>query len=81
MIFLLLKVMLGSPDMDALGRKKVQQRCKRQARPEKDKVQPKYKRRKKEEEEKTLHCSTSSPSEPLITHLRQVHTEVISPRT
>nr|XP_029131590.1 LOW QUALITY PROTEIN: histone-lysine N-methyltransferase 2C-like [Labrus bergylta] len=56
--------------LDSSGRKKVQ-RCKRQARLEKDKAPPKNKRRKKEEEEKMLHSSsTTSPSDSL-THLTQ----------
>lgn len=64
-------VMLDSPDrdLDSSGRKKPQ-RCKRVARPEKDRAPPKNKRRKREEEEKTLHASSSS--DPLMTHLTQV---------
>lgn len=59
--------------MDSSGRKKTQQRCKRPARPDKDRAPPKYKRRKKEEEEKTLQSSSSlSSSDPLLTHLTQV---------
>ncbi|KAM6971552.1 LOW QUALITY PROTEIN: histone-lysine N-methyltransferase 2C-like [Tautogolabrus adspersus] len=54
---------------DSFGRKKVQ-RCKRQARPEKDRAPPKNKRRKKEEEEKMLHSTTSSSDS--LTHLTQL---------
>lgn len=57
--------------LDSSGKKKTQ-RCKRPARPEKDRAPPKYKRRKKEEEEKMLQSSTPS-SEQLVTHLRQVN--------
>lgn len=57
-------------DLDSSGKKKP--RCKRAARPDRDKP-PKNKRRKKEEEEKTLNASSSS-SDPLMTHLRQVRT-------
>lgn len=60
------------PDLlDSCGRKKPQ-RCKRVARPEKDRAPPKTKRRKKEEEEKTLHSSSTASSDPLMTHLSQV---------
>lgn len=60
---------VSSPDLlDSSGRKKTTQRCKRLARPDKDRAPPKTKRRKKEEEEKTLHSS----SDPLMTHLTQV---------
>ncbi|XP_068593242.1 histone-lysine N-methyltransferase 2C-like isoform X2 [Cebidichthys violaceus] len=62
-------VLMDGPGPDLLdsGRKKTQ-RCKRLARPEKDKA-AKNKRRKKEEEEKTLH---SSSSDPLMNHDRQL---------
>ncbi|GAA6231360.1 histone-lysine N-methyltransferase 2C-like isoform X3, partial [Lates japonicus] len=63
-------VMMDSPGPDLLDRKKTQ-RCKRLARPDKDKAPPKYKRRKREEEEKTLHSSSTS-SDPLMTQLRQL---------
>ncbi|XP_069576340.1 histone-lysine N-methyltransferase 2C [Brachyistius frenatus] len=56
--------MVSDPDL------KKTQRCKRPARPDKDRAPPKNKRRKREEEEKTLHSSTSS--DPLMTHLRQL---------
>ncbi|XP_044195043.1 histone-lysine N-methyltransferase 2C-like isoform X6 [Thunnus albacares] len=61
---------LDSPgrDLDSSGKKKPQ-RCKRVARPDKDKAPPKNKRRKREEEEKTLNASSS---DPLMTHLRQL---------
>lgn len=62
---------MDSPGPDLLDRKKTQ-RCKRLARPDKDKAPAKYKRRKREEEEKTLHSSSTS-SDPLMTQLRQVH--------
>ncbi|XP_040921273.1 histone-lysine N-methyltransferase 2C isoform X2 [Toxotes jaculatrix] len=58
----------GPDQLDSSSRKKTQ-RCKRLARPEKDRAPPKYKRRKREEEEKTLH---SSSDDPLMTHLRQL---------
>ncbi|XP_049896001.1 histone-lysine N-methyltransferase 2C-like isoform X2 [Epinephelus moara] len=61
----------GPDVLDSSGRKKAQ-RCKRLARPEKDRAPSKNKRRKKEEEEKTLHSSSTSPSDPLMTHLRQL---------
>ncbi|XP_023805952.1 histone-lysine N-methyltransferase 2C isoform X3 [Oryzias latipes] len=47
---------------------KKNQRCRRPARPDKDRAPTKNKRRKKEEEEKSLHSS----SDPLVTHLRQL---------
>ncbi|XP_035533246.1 histone-lysine N-methyltransferase 2C-like, partial [Morone saxatilis] len=63
--------MVNSPDLlDSSGRKKTTQRCKRPARPEKDRAPPKNKRRKKEEEEKTLHSSTTSLDQ--LTHLTQL---------
>ncbi|KAM8731510.1 histone-lysine N-methyltransferase 2C isoform 5-T5 [Acanthopagrus schlegelii] len=64
--------MVNSPDLlDPSGRKKTQ-RCKRVARPDKDRAPLKNKRRKKEEEENKLHSSTSSSSDPLMTHLTQL---------
>lgn len=45
------------------------QRCKRLARPEKDRPPQKNKRRKKEDEELLLCCSSS---QPVLTHLAQV---------
>lgn len=61
---------VNSPDLlDPSGRKKTQ-RCKRVARPDKDRAPLKNKRRKKEEDE-NIHSSTSS-SDPLMTHLTQV---------
>lgn len=71
---LLLQVRSPGPDLpDAFSKKKTQ-RCKRPARPDKDRAPPKCKRRKKEEDEKVLHSfsSTTSSSDPLVTHLRQV---------
>lgn len=63
--------------LDTFGRKKTQ-RCKRPARPDKDRAPPKYKRKKKEEEEKLLQsCSTSSSSDPVVTHLRQVEPRLL----
>lgn len=63
--------------LDAFGKKKTQ-RCKRPARPDKDRAPPKYKRKKKEEEEKALQsCSTSSSSDPVVTHLRQVEPRLL----
>ncbi|XP_072769606.1 histone-lysine N-methyltransferase 2C-like [Nerophis lumbriciformis] len=64
-------MMVDSPDvLDLLGKKKAQ-RCKRAARPDKDKALAKYKRRKQEDEDEMLH-SSSTPSEQIITHLRQL---------
>lgn len=59
--------------LDTFGRKKTQ-RCKRSARPDKDRAPPKYKRKKKEEEEeKALQSRSTSPSsDPVVTHLRQL---------
>lgn len=60
---------VDGPDLlDSSGKKKTQ-RCKRLARPEKDKAF-KNKRRKNEEDEKTTLLSSSS--EPLTTHITQV---------
>ncbi|XP_054620989.1 histone-lysine N-methyltransferase 2C-like isoform X3 [Dunckerocampus dactyliophorus] len=64
-------MMVDSPDLlDLLGKKKAQ-RCKRAARPDKDKGLAKYKRRKREDEEEMLH-SSSTPPEQIMTHLRQL---------
>lgn len=60
--------------LDTFGRKKTQ-RCKRPARPDKDRAPPKYKRKKKEEEA-LQSCSTSS-SDPVVTHLRQVEPRLL----
>uniref|UniRef100_H3D7P3 Lysine methyltransferase 2C n=1 Tax=Tetraodon nigroviridis TaxID=99883 RepID=H3D7P3_TETNG len=53
---------------DLLDSRNKLQRCKRPARPEKDRLPPKNKRRKKEDEELLLCCSSS---EPILTHLAQ----------
>ncbi|XP_061615115.1 histone-lysine N-methyltransferase 2C-like isoform X3 [Phyllopteryx taeniolatus] len=66
----------GPDVLDLLGKRKPQ-RCKRAARPDKDKTLCKYKRRRREDDDddddhhRALDCS-SSPSEQIMTHLTQL---------
>ncbi|XP_061522122.1 histone-lysine N-methyltransferase 2C-like isoform X2 [Phycodurus eques] len=61
----------GPDVLDLLGKRKPQ-RCKRAARPDKDKTLCKYKRRRREDDDdRALDCS-SSPSEQIMTHFTQL---------
>lgn len=73
-------VVLQESSLDFLDSSSIKktQRCKRPARPDKDRAPLKNKRRKREEEEeKSLHSSSSS-SDPLMTHLTQVELPPVS---
>lgn len=67
--YLILATFLQDNVQDLLDSRNKMQHCKRLARPEKERLPPRNKRRKREDEEIML-CSSSA--EPILTHLTQV---------